>query len=163
MIVERPVKAKTNRTKEKNRGFKVDHKHQKVICPKGIESITFKEKKPENVCAVFPKHKCTECDRRAICKPEPRGKRFEIRKPNQTLERRRQQMENPVYKKELHKRNGIEGTISGLVRGQNWRRSRYRGKNKTQLQAKFTRAAANIKRLHRKRQLDQRKAKKQPA
>ena len=41
-----------------------------------------------------------------------------------------------------------------LVRGQGMRRSRHRGKNKLQLQLKFTGAAANILRLHRKRQTE---------
>ena len=61
-------------------------------------------------------------------------------------------METPEYKLEMHRRNGIEGTLSGLVRGQGMRRSRHRGKNKLQL--KFTGAAANILRLHRQRQTE---------
>jgi len=63
-------------------------------------------------------------------------------------------MEDSVYKLDMHNRNGVEGTISGLVRGQGWRRTRYRGKSKAQLQTKFTGAAANIVRLHRKLEID---------
>jgi transposase len=157
IIIEGPVQKQAgNRRKEKNQGFKVEVEKQKVICPMGIESQKYNRRKSEKVYAVFPKNQCNECIRRSICEPAPRGKSLEVRIPDRILEQRRQQMADPEYKKELHKRNGIEGTISGLVRGQNWRRSRYRGKCKTRLQAKFTGAAANILRLHRKRQLDQR-------
>lgn len=61
-------------------------------------------------------------------------------------------MMTPEYKIDMHKRNGIEGSISGLVRGQGLRRSRYRGKSKLQLQIKHSALAANIKRLHNYRQ-----------
>jgi IS5 family transposase len=66
---------------------------------------------------------------------------------NKTLAERRKRMETSAYKKDLHHRNGIEGTLSGLVRGQKMRRSRYRGKEKNQLQMKMTGTAANILRL----------------
>lgn len=48
----------------------------------------------------------------------------------------------------MYKRNGIEGTLSGLVRGQKIRRARYRGKGKLRLQVKLSAASANIKRLN---------------
>lgn len=135
----------------------LDLENEKAICPEGIESQKFNYWEPDKIHAVFPKDKCSKCPRRSKCKPEPRGKIYEARIPNKTLQKRRQKMKKAEYKKELHSRNGIEGTISGLVRGQNWRRSRYRGKAKTRLQAKFTGAAANIVRLHRERQIEARK------
>lgn len=161
VTVEGPVKKNSNRVKEKNKGFKIDLEQKKAICPQGIESIKFNEKKPDNVYAKFPKNSCADCDRKSICEPELRGKRIEMKRPNPILEQRRKQMKDPGYNRDLHKRNGIEGTLSGLVRGQSWRRSRYRGKDKSQLQAKFTGAAANIIRLHRKRQFDKNETQKQ--
>ena len=58
------------------------------------------------------------------------------------------------FKNDMNSRNGIEGTLSGLVKGQGLRNCRFRGKNKTRLQIKFSASAANIKRLHRKRLLE---------
>ncbi len=56
-------------------------------------------------------------------------------------------MKDADYKMDLYHRNGIEGTISGLVRGQKLRKCRYRGKAKNQLQTKMIGAAANVSRL----------------
>ena len=151
-----PVHPGSKEKAEKNSGFTIDLDAKKVICPMGVESKHFHRDPEGKVGASFPKEACQACERREACKPEPRGKIYEARPENQTLAKRRKQMEDPEYKKDLHKRNGIEGTISGLVRGQNWRRCRYRGKAKARLQAKLTGAAANVSRLHRLRQGKQR-------
>ena len=151
-----PVQPGLKEKTRKNSGFTIDLDAKKVICPMGIESKHFHRDPEGKVGASFPKEACQDCERREICKPEPRGKIYEARPENQTLAKRRKQLEDPEYKKDLHKRNGVEGTISGLVRGQNWRRCRYRGKAKGRLQAKLTGAAANVCRLHRFRQGQQR-------
>ena len=62
-------------------------------------------------------------------------------------------MATEEFKLDMHKRDGIEGALSGLVRGNGMRRSRYRGKSKTELHIKLCGAAANISRLQRKRNL----------
>ena len=50
------------------------------------------------------------------------------------------------FKKDMHHRNGIEGTQSELVRGYGLRKARYRGKKKVRLQNYLIGAACNIKR-----------------
>ena len=50
----------------------------------------------------------------------------------------------------LHRRNGIEGTQSELVRGYGLRQARYRGKDKVRLQNHLIGAACNIRRLFRR-------------
>ena len=151
-----PVGPVTKHKPEKDQGFTIDMEHEKVICPMGVESKHFRRLPYAAIMASFPKETCGQCSRREICKPEPRGKRYQARLENRTLSERRAKMANPEYKRDLHKRNGIEGTISGLVRGQHWRRCRYRGKAKARLQAKLTGAAANVCRLHRLRRGSQR-------
>jgi len=141
---------------EKNIGFEIDLALKIVTCPMGETSKHFHKDPEGKVRASFPKKTCQDCLRKEICKPEPRGKIYEARPENQILSERRKKMEDPKYKRDLHKRNGVEGTISGLVRGQNWRRCRYRGKAKAQLQSKIIGAAANVCRLHRLRQRQQR-------
>ena len=59
---------------------------------------------------------------------------------------RRKLMRTEEFKKDMHHRNGIEGTHSELVRGYGLRQARYRGSNKTRLQNYFIGAACNIKR-----------------
>ncbi|MBI4405532.1 MAG: transposase [Deltaproteobacteria bacterium] len=151
-----PVGPVTKEKADKNAGFEVDLEHEKVICPMGVESKRFRRLPDNKIWSSFPKEACQACSRRDICKPFPRGKMYQTRLENQTLSERRKKMQDPEYKKDLYKRNGVEGTISGLVRGQNWRRCRYRGKAKARLQAKLTGAAANVCRLHRLRQGQQR-------
>ena len=56
-------------------------------------------------------------------------------------------MQTEAFRQEMNKRNGVEGTISELVRAHGARRSRYRGLAKNQLQAAFIGATTNLKRL----------------
>ena len=137
----------TKEKSEKDQGFIINLEEQKAICPEGVESKDFKLDITDKVRASFPSVLCSICLRREVCKPNPRGKIYEQRLENKTLAERREKMKDPDYKKDLHHRNGIEGTLSGLVRGQKMRRSRYRGKGKNQLQTKMTGAAANIQPL----------------
>jgi hypothetical protein len=66
------------------------------------------------------------------------------------LQARRQEMQTAAFKKEMHRRNGIEGTQSERVRGYGLRHARYRGKAKVRLQNYFIGAAGNIRRLFRR-------------
>jgi len=151
-----PVHPGSKEKSGKNQGFEIDLIAGKVICPMGVESKHFHRDPEGKVGASFPKEACSICTRKDICKPELRGKIYEARPENQILAKRRIKMEDPEYKRDIRKRNGVEGTISGLVRGQSWRRCRYRGKAKARLQAKIIGAAANVCRLHRLRRGQQR-------
>jgi hypothetical protein len=135
-----------------NVGFEIRLTDSKVVCPMGIDSKFFRNKPNGTVSASFPIEACLQCSRREACKPEPRGKIYIQRPENETLSQRRSQLEDPAYRKDLNHRNGVEGTISGLVRGQNIRRCRYRGYSKSRLQIKMSGAAANVMRLHTMRQ-----------
>lgn len=146
-----PVQPVVIEKAEKHVGFQIDLEGKKVVCPMGVESKHFHVDPNGKIGASFPKASCVKCPRRTICKPEPRGKIYSERPENKTLTKRREQMKDRAYLEDLHKRNGIEGCISGLVRGQNWRHCRYRGKNKARLQARLTGAATNVTRLHRYR------------
>jgi IS5 family transposase len=63
------------------------------------------------------------------------------------LQERRAEQESEAFKEKMKRRPAIEGTISELTRKHGMRRARYRGKGKTRLQALFTGAATNLKRL----------------
>ena len=66
------------------------------------------------------------------------------------LQDRRREMKTDAFKQEMHRRNGIEGTHSELVRGYGLRQARYRGKAKVTLQNYFSGAACNVRRLFRR-------------
>ena len=134
--------------KLENQGFTYDAESHVLRCPMGIEAEKISFQEPDKIHGRFAAKTCMNCERRDACAPQKRGKQITLRKLSETLKTRREAMQTDAFKKEMHKRNGIEGTISGLVRGQRLRRSRYRGKTKVQLHIKFSGAAANIKRLH---------------
>jgi len=139
----------TETTKEKNRGFKANLKKRQIVCPTGKKSVHFANHRGGKVYGSFSNLDCRPCSKRVICQPAPRGKCILMHPTNELLTKRRAEMATVKFKKEMYQRNGIEGTISGLVRGQGLRRSRYCGKAKTRIQIKFGGASANIKRLHR--------------
>lgn len=139
---------------KKNQGFELDIAQRKIICPDGQETSRFTEWKDGRASGTFLKETCQTCRSSDACQPEKRGKRIIIRPESDLLKQRRVLMETEAFKRDMHKRNGIEGTLSGLVRGNGMRRSRFRGKAKAQLHIKLSGAAANISRLHRKRRLD---------
>jgi len=66
------------------------------------------------------------------------------------LQARRREMQTAAFKKEMHQRNGIEGTQSELVRGYGLRQARYRGQAKVRLQNYLIGAACNVRRLFRR-------------
>jgi hypothetical protein len=63
------------------------------------------------------------------------------------IQTHRRDEQTDVFKREMATRVGIESVISELVRGHGLRQARYRGFRKTQLQAYFIGACANLKRL----------------
>jgi len=156
-----PVMPVSRERKDKNKGFEIDRNEKKAICPEGVESKRFNDQRKELISASFPEEACDKCHRREICKPEKRGKIYTTKPDDEVLNARREEMETEEFKKDMHKRNGIEGTISGLVRGQGIRRSRYRGKTKTNLHLKLAGATANILRLHRYRKIERKNIERQ--
>jgi hypothetical protein len=126
--IKGPVAPVTKQKQEKDEGFAINIELQNVICPKGVESKHFHIDPSGRIKASFPKENCLNCSRKEICQPQPRGKIYEQRPENKVLSARREKMLDPEYQKDLHRRKGIEGTLSGLVRGQKIRRLKYRGK-----------------------------------
>lgn len=59
-------------------------------------------------------------------------------------------MDTEPYKKEMHRRNGIEATQSELVRAYGLRKARYRGLAKVRLQNYLIGTACNLNRLFRR-------------
>jgi hypothetical protein len=65
---------------------------------------------------------------------------------HEILQQRRREQQSPEFRLQMQQRNGIEGTISELVRAHGLRRARYKGFAKVDLQNQLVAAACNIKR-----------------
>jgi len=94
---------------------------------------------------------CGICPLRAQCVSNGQHHRtFVVGELHSLLQNRRREMQTEEFKKEMHRRNGIEGTQSELVRGYGLRQARYRGFSKVRLQNYLIGAACNLRRLFRR-------------
>jgi transposase len=94
---------------------------------------------------------CGVCPLREQCVSNGQGHRtFVVGELHSLLQNRRREMQTEDFKKEMRRRNGIEGTQSELVRGYGLRQARYRGFAKVRLQNYLIGAACNLRRLFRR-------------
>jgi len=94
---------------------------------------------------------CCACPLRAECVSAGQDHRtFVVGELHSLLQERRREMQTDAFKQDMHKRNGIEGTQSELVRGYGLRQARYRGQAKVRLQNYLIGAACNVRRLFRR-------------
>ncbi|MCO5068274.1 MAG: transposase [Kiritimatiellae bacterium] len=90
---------------------------------------------------------CQTCEHRTRCLGINQTHRtLLVGQYHQHTQTRRREMKTEAFKKRMHKRNGVEGTISELKRGYGLTRCRYRGLIKAGLQNYLIGAACNIKR-----------------
>jgi transposase len=134
--------------------FQIDWDREKVICPAGRESSSWKtmvDRHGNDVIHVqFARSDCSVCPHLSQCTSAKGQRRTVNFKPKELYEALRQirLRENAEeFKEEYRNRAGIEGTISQGVRAFDLRRSRYMGISKTRLQHLATAAAINLKRV----------------
>lgn len=145
--------------------FTLDLENRKATCPQGRESERWYEyrvpKEPEDSdrreIQVSFGMACQECPVRRQCTSSKNGRTLTINAFYEELSSRRAEQQTEEFKKRLRWRAGVEGTIFGLVHSHGARRARYCGKPKVRLQALFTGAAANLKRLGRAMELRERR------
>lgn len=135
------------------RDFDIDIERQQARCPMGKISLRWSlVNGTKNVAyrAFFGKQ-CRDCPffQNGDCTTVASGRRLDISRHHETLQRRRQEQRTEDFKQDMKNRAAIEGTISEAVRAHGLRRNRYRGLAKTQFQAYFTGVAMNLKRLMR--------------
>ena len=124
---------------------------RKAICPEGKASrqcSQLVEQKSGKVKYRFEfGGQCRTCPVRSVCVPSDQPHRtIVVGALHDTLQRRRREQQSPEFKHRMHQRNGIEGTLSELVRGHGLRRARYRGFARVELQNHLIAAACNVKR-----------------
>lgn len=131
--------------------FTVEVEERRAVCPAGqfnTQCSRLENHQSGEVTYRFEwSTPCASCPLRAQClKPEQRSRQIEVGEHHSALQARRQEQKSEPFKKEQHKRNGIEGTISEAKRAHGLGQARYRGKAKVTLQNYFIGAACNAKR-----------------
>jgi len=136
--------------------FDVHVEERYAICPGGQRSSNASRLEEQSTGKVvyrieWSKTVCGACPLRAQCVSAGQDHRtFVVGELHSLLQDRRREMQTEAFKKEMYRRNGIEGTQSELVRGYGLRQARYRGFAKVRLQNYLIGAACNIRRLFRR-------------
>jgi Transposase DDE domain/Transposase domain (DUF772) len=131
--------------------FEVSITERKAVCPQGKTStecsrLTAGDSGKVTYRFEFGRH-CRNCGVKNLCVPKGQAHRMiRVGALHETLQQRRREQQTPEFKLRMQQRNGVEGTISELVRGHGLRRARYKGFAKVDLQNQFIAAACNIKR-----------------
>jgi transposase len=147
-----PALADNSRKPEgyKQSDFQLDFEAQQATCPQDRTSQAWYERpQPDGRVGADVKFgaQCQDCPARDQCAPGKNGRSLSISPYQQELSQRRAEQRTEAFKEKMKRRPAIEGTISELTRKHGARRARYRGKAKERLQALFTGAAVNLKRL----------------
>jgi len=135
--------------------FSIDVAHRQATCPAGKQAIGWSAVDPKirnNVAFLVSFGKqCQDCPFFGpnLCTDKKAGRTIAISRQHDLITARRAQSKTEAFHQEMQQRAAIEGTLSELVRAHAARRARYRGLPKNQLQANFTGAATNLKRLTR--------------
>ncbi len=133
--------------------FKIDWKRQQVTCPEGKVSVGWTpcvdDAGRPRIHARFGRGDCASCHARPVCTQSKEARRtiyFHPRAEYEALNKARQRMHDPVWKKKYRVRAGVEGTLSQGVRAFGMRRSRYVGLAKTALQQVLAAVGINVAR-----------------
>jgi hypothetical protein len=131
--------------------FDVSIQERRAICPQGKPSTQCSQLRAQHRGKVtyrfeFGRH-CRVCSVKSACVPAAqRHRTIVVGALHDLLQQRRREQQTPAFKLRMQQRNGIEGTLSELVRGHGLRRARYKGWAKVDLQNQLAAAACNVKR-----------------
>ncbi|RPJ60128.1 MAG: hypothetical protein EHM23_11500 [Acidobacteria bacterium] len=144
--------------------FDVQVEERSALCPAGQPSTNCCRLETKSTGKVEYRFEwnnsiCQSCPLRPECvSPGQKHRTILVRELHSLLQARRREMQTDEFQQEMHRRNGIEGTQSELVRAYGLRRARYRGKAKVRLQNYLIGAACNIRRLFRRLQWESARA-----
>jgi len=146
-----PAMPSANRGVYPSEAFEVNVEQRYAVCPAGKASTQCARMKAGKTGRITYRFEwcgcCSDCTLKVQCLH--RGERDRMLRVNEhhTFSQARWRlMRTAEFKKDMHHRNGIEGTHSELVRGYGLRRARYRGNKKVRLQNYLIGAACNINR-----------------
>lgn len=144
--------APTKEGRISSEAFNVSITERRAVCPAGQTSTNcsrLEEQKTGVVTYRFEWNKglCGDCPECARCLgPGQSHRTLVVGEHHDRIQARRLEQKTAAFRTDMKHRNGIEGTISELVRGHGLRRCWYRGLRKARLQNCFIGAACNIKR-----------------
>ena len=133
--------------------FKIDWARQQVTCPESKVSVGWTPGLDDagrpRIHARFGRGNCGNCQAQSLCTQSREKRRslyFHPRPEYEALNKARQRMHEPAWKKKYRVRAGVEGTLSQGVRAFGMRRSRYVGIAKTALQQVLAAVGINVAR-----------------
>lgn len=131
--------------------FSVDIEKRWAICPQGNRSTQWSRIRDTYMGTQYYRiewgNQCDLCPVQKKCTRSKSGRRsLVVGLRHDLVQRRREQMRETDFSKRMHPRNGIEGTLSELVRGHGLRRTKYRGFERVSLSHYLMGAACNVKR-----------------
>lgn len=131
--------------------FSVDLEKQQAICPQGNVSTQWSRIRDAYMGTEYYRiewgDQCDSCPVQKQCTRSKSGRRIlVVGLRHDLVEKRRKEMREAEFSKNMHPRNGIEGTHSELVRGHGLRRTKYRGLSRVSLSHYLMGAACNVKR-----------------
>jgi transposase len=133
--------------------FTIDWDAQRVTCPNGAVSSSWREEKAKGKPVLkvdFRKTDCLPCPLRSRCtssKTNARKLTLRHRDQHEALEHARTEQTTDTWKQRYTIRAGIEGTIHQAVTTSGIRRSRYIGLSRTHLAHVLAATAINLVRL----------------
>ena len=131
--------------------FSVDIEKQQAICPQGNISTQWSWIRDAYMGTQYYRiewgNQCDSCPVQKQCTRSKSGRRIlVVGLRHDLVEKRRKEMREAEFCKNMHPRNGIEATHSELVRGHGLRRTKYRGLSRVSLSHYLMGAACNVKR-----------------
>ena len=131
--------------------FEVDINKQRAICPQGNRSTQWSRIRDTYMGTKYYRiewgGQCDRCPVQKQCTRSKSGRRIlVVGLRHDLVQKRRAEMRQKGFTKKMYPRNGIEGTLSELVRGHGLRHTKYRGINRVRLSHYMMGAACNIKR-----------------
>ncbi|NQS89644.1 IS1182 family transposase [Patescibacteria group bacterium] len=132
--------------------FDIDVRNEKVVCPEGkVAEKCYKSKDAEGEVTktfVFSKETCSNCSKRNECThAKNTGRTIKVGPYEEYLREARKIQRTKKFKEIYNKiRPSIERKISELI-FHGLRKTRYKGKRKSRLQALFTAAGVNLKKI----------------
>jgi hypothetical protein len=144
--------------------FDVKVVERRAVCPAGQCSTNCSRLQTHKTGALTYRFEwnpalCAACAQRAQCLGQGQSHRtLLVGEHHDLIQARRREQRTAAFQTDMHHRNGVEGTISELVRGYGLRRCRYRGLARSCLQNWSTAAGCNLKRWCRRRAWELRQA-----
>ena len=131
--------------------FEVDIERKEAVCPQGNHSTQWSQIRDTYMGTEYYRiewgSQCDECPLQRQCTRAKNGRRIlVVGLRHDLVQQRRREMKQKEFAQSTYPRNGIEGSLSELVRGYGLRRTKYRGMKRVRLSHYMMGAACNVRR-----------------